>query len=155
MIKHMWSILCNKMITDTTTNTVTLIDIIEEVSGVVKLKKSDLNNQLTMPLNYSLVSMWYKEKPNDLTEMNCEVKVTLITPEKKEVNQDPVSFHFPSANRRLRTQINIQGFPVTVSGDYYFKVEFRENTKDEFKVVSQFPIQVVIDRQLDRANDIQ
>lgn len=154
-IKHIWSILCSQMIVDSITNNVSLIGIIEEVGAEVRLQKNDLQNDLIMPLNYSLVTMWYKEKKDETNEINGQIRITLISPEAKEFKQEPVALHFPKGNRRLRTHVNIQGFPITASGDYVFRVEVREDEKDQFTTVSEFPIQVVINRKFEDSPELQ
>ncbi|MDO8498570.1 MAG: hypothetical protein Q7S44_02185 [bacterium] len=140
MIKHIWSVLCQKSSVDQQSNNVSLFDVFEALEvGInpdTNIKASD-NSEFIIPIQYQVVSLW---TITDTGNNEGEVRITLINPDGKEkilVNSD---LKFPADKRRMRSINQIQGLPVNKNGDYHFIVELKQEEK--FQKVADLPLEV-------------
>lgn len=140
MIKHIWSVLCQKSSIDQQSNNVSLFDVFEAlevgINPVVNIKTAD-NPEFNIPVQYQVVTLW---TITDAKNNEGEVHITLIYPDGKEkilVNSD---LKFPAGKRRMRSINQIQGLPVNKSGDYHFIVELEQEGK--FQKVADLPLEV-------------
>lgn len=140
MIKHIWSVLCQKSSVDQQSNNVSLFDVFEAlevgINPTTNIKPSD-NPEFNIPIQYQVVSLW---SITDAKNNEGEIQVTLINPDGKEkilVNSD---LKFPAGKRRMRSINQIQGLPVNKSGDYHFIVELKQEEK--FQKVADLPLEV-------------
>ncbi len=143
-INHIWTVLCRESILNQDDNAISLIGVVEEVQGTLitlpdkPLRESD---KKPVPLNLELVTTWTKD---DDKEIAIQVRVILLDPNNTEMMNVINNSIFPSNSKRLRTRLKVQGFPVTVSGRYIFKVSLKTNVDKDYKLVSEIPIDVKI-----------
>lgn len=140
MIKHIWSVLCQKSSVDQQSNNVSLFDVFEALEVGIKpatnIKTSD-NPEFNIPIQYQIVSLW---TINDAKNNEGEVRITLINPDGKEKILVSSDLRFLADKRRLRSINQIQGLPVNKSGDYHFIVELKQEEK--FQKVADLPLEV-------------
>lgn len=131
MIKHIWSVLCERIITDQQTNLTSYLTALEGISA----------NKLPIVIqNISLGSRWFKDSTNEET---LKFRVLLITPDRKEkiLIEDDKTFKSPNH----RTNIVLNGFPAHQAGAYHFIVQiFQENT---WVTVSEIPFIISLQEQ--------
>ncbi|MEK7518011.1 MAG: hypothetical protein AAB583_05700, partial [Patescibacteria group bacterium] len=53
----------------------------------------------------------------------------------------------PKTSRRHRSRMKITGMPLTKQGDYIFQVKIKEEGADDFRLVSELPLEVKINLQ--------
>lgn len=140
MIKHIWSVLCQKSSVDQTSNNVSLFDVFEAlevgINPTSNMKVSD-NPEFNIPIQYQIVSLWTitDDKNNE-----GEVRIILIGPDGKEKILIDSELKFPTGKRRMRSINQIQGLPLNKSGDYHFIVELKQEEK--FQKVADLPLEV-------------
>jgi len=135
MINHIWSVLCRESIIDIDSNTISLINVVEEL--IVDLKpdvKLPMGEKLNINVNYEVVSMWSRDSFDDRA---IGLKIELINPDKSVVNEFTHKAVFPEKTIRLRTRIKVQGLTVTVAGVYYIQVLYRHSDSEKFKTVAR------------------
>lgn len=142
MIKHIWSVLCQKSSVDQQSNNVSLFDIFEAlevgVNPTVGTKASD-DPKFNIPIQYQIVTLWtVAGTKND----SGEIRITLINPDGKEKILVNTDLRFPPEKKRMRTINQIQGLPADKSGDYHFIVELKQEEK--FQKVADLPLEVKI-----------
>lgn len=140
MIKHIWSVLCQRSSVDQQSNNVSLFDVFEAlevgINPVSNIKTVD-NPEFNIPVQYQVVTLW---TITDAKNNEGEVRITLINPDGKEkilVNSD---LKFPPGKRRMRSINQIQGLPVNKSGDCHFIIELKQEGK--FQKVADLPLEV-------------
>jgi hypothetical protein len=131
-MKHLWSIICNRLIVDEATNNATLVDVLEEI----KIKKDFLNNNKEIILPFNLVSLWNIENKKDY---NKEIKTVIefYNPNGNKLNDFSFNFTVPlSDKKRVRTVINFNKFILDGSGVYNIKI------KQDNKTISELPLEI-------------
>lgn len=147
MIKHIWSVLCKKSIIDSETNNVTLSEVLEQIN--IGLDKS--GKTFTAPVNIlfdcEVVSMWVK---NEKKIFSGELKIDFCNPKGDLVKDHVYPFEMLPEIKRLRTRIRFNGFPIEGAGVYSFEVYVREKGNNDFCLVSEIPMEVVVSNKASR-----
>jgi len=142
---HRFSLLCEKGIIDSGTNNISLINIVEELSVVIK--KSDyqkLNGKdvdkaefVDIPFFFEIVSFW----ENDGHKEKLDVRIDLLAPSGKVLNQFYPKFKFDSQNDKLRTTIKVDGVKINKeSGVYNYVIHYRNKESEKYKIVATVPL---------------
>lgn len=147
-IEHVWSIVCASSSVDTKTNSLSLFNVIEEITitlspdQVVSFEE-DKNGKL-LPFSHELVSIW-KKTAGFIGEVSGEIKIKLINPENKILGEfsPPSSVVIPKDKERVRTMINFSNLKIDSAGEYRLAIELAE-TGNKFKEVFSLPIGVKI-----------
>lgn len=142
MIKHIWSVLCQKSSVDQQTNNVSLFDVFEalelDVTPAQNIKAPS-NPKFNIPVQYQIVTLLSKEKA-DSNETHYNIRITLVNPEGEKQTIVDQKLPFSASKRRMRSINQIQGLPVNKSGDYHFIVELKQGEK--FQQVADLPLEV-------------
>ena len=143
-MKHIWSVLCKNSIINRETNSLTLVDCIEQVNVSLKKDTTKDRQMFFIPMNFELVSLYYDEKINK--ERKVEIYLELQDATKKKLKDFTMNFTMPKMARRLRNRIKIDSLPVTSEGLYLFKMKFREKGKKKYQVID-VPLDVFVKHQ--------
>lgn len=132
-MKHLWSIICNRLIIDEQTNNATIIDILEEI----KIKKEFLQNKKELPFFFNFVSLWFVED-KDECEKETNVIIEFYDPNNNKLNDFNFSFALPQRKKRIRTNVKFDRFILNGSGTYRIKVK-QDNIE-----VAEIPLEIII-----------
>ena len=155
-VKPIWSILCQESSVDTNTNNVSLFKILEEIKFTIRMEDFDkLNNHpkfdpskpIALPFASQLVILW--KNLSSKSNFKFPMKLILKDPDKKIIQEILNKFEFKEGKERLRSMININGIPLTKSGEYTYSVMVKQNKDANFKEVSSIPIKIDIDFKKD------
>ncbi len=130
MIKHIWSILCEKVVTDKDTGVTSYLSAIEAI--IVK------SVPVTMPF-LALGSLWRTDNP---AGDNLQFRVSLIHPESKWEKQLVTSEGTLLVTKRYRSNVVMNGSEFVQAGTYMFKVEVCNNGK--WEQVAEIPFDVTV-----------
>ena len=140
MIKHIWSVLCEKSSVDQLSNNISLFDVFEalvvDINPVPNVK-SPAGSEYNIPVQYQIVTLWTK---TDSEDVKSQVRITLVNPDGKEKILVNSELNFPPGKRRMRSINQIQGLPVGKSGDYRFIVSLNQGEK--IQKVADIPLEV-------------
>jgi len=126
MVKHIWSVLCERASVDQNTNLVSYLTCTEGLTA----KKLPAIIQ-----NLALGSRWHG-KPND----KFRLRLLLFRPDRTKKQLLETEDHvFKDSNHR--TFIILDGLPLEQGGDYIFRLEIR--TAKDWKVVHDIPLSVI------------
>lgn len=134
MLEHIWSVLCARSIIDSETNNVSIQDVVEQIT--INAEPAE-NGFLPFPLE--LITLWGRKESNNPTK-GIE-RVTFVTPSGKSQVVSEAEIDLSNAERH-RHRVKFQGLPISESGKYYFKVEFKNNN-NEWQQVSAIPLKVI------------
>jgi hypothetical protein len=132
-IEHMWSILCEKSITDQDSNNISLQNVLEQLQ-INPNENAKLGNDLnsaekTVPINFELISLWDRVVPGDIDE---QVTVALLDPEEKIIAATDHPLKLAASLQRLRFRIRYNAMKVTIPGKYRFSIRMKkENGYEE------------------------
>jgi len=143
MIKHVWSVLCQRSVVDSQTNNISIFDVFEalqvDINPTPQVKGKN-NPEYNIPLQYQVVTFISKEK-EDMKDIKYSIRVTLENSDGEKkilINQN---LTFLAHKKRMRSINQIQGLPVSKSGVYHFIVELKENG-GKFQKVADLPLEV-------------
>jgi hypothetical protein len=121
-MKLIWSVICNRIITDQKTNTVSYIDCIEEVQTP---------NFPAIMANCSIGTLWKKEAAG---EENLKARVYIDYPSgKSEQLIETEIIQVLKPHHRLSFQLD--GFPLKEEGLHLFRIEL--SISDKWKPISE------------------
>ncbi len=114
MIKHIWTILCERVSIDRETNLLSYLTCIEEISA----KQFPATHQIL-----SIGSIWHTDNPGNEV---LKLKVTLTAPDSSEIDLiEPKDIIVEK--ERHRTNIVLQNLRFEKAGVYIFKIKFKQN----------------------------
>lgn len=150
MIGHVWSVLCLRSIIDRRTNNISLIDVIEEVTVQGSVPHEPEGKTPALPLTLTLVSLWGRE-PEDQPAKG-EVRISLLTPNHKELKD--LSVHTLDLSEKLRMRMfnNSPFLPFYGPGTYRFRVQVKEEGETEWKEVASVPLNVKVEEVQEAAS---
>ena len=143
-IKHLWSILCKESVINQDDNILHINGVLEELIITLtpsKLKKGKLPDKISIPINYEVVSYWYREKAEK--QITQKIRYALFDPDKKQLFSTEKEVQIPTQTKRFRSRMKISGFPVTKQGIYYIKVDVK-NKGSKYTNLTELPIDIKI-----------
>ena len=140
MIRHAWTVICEKSIIDIDTNNISL-DVLEQLNMPNLLLPPEAEG-IILPTQLEAVSLWYRS-PSDLGEkVNGRLRVEVTGhPE----TQPPAHIEIDlTESCRLRTRVrsNTLSIPKNFSGNFYFVTEIQN--QDDWIEVSRIPVEIKI-----------
>lgn len=144
-IKHIWSVLCKESVINQDDNLISIHGVLEELNVSLMPMNSlsnKLPNKISIPMNYEVVSFWFKDKKTE--SVKAEVEYKLIDPENKELVKTIQNIEIPESIRRFRSRMKISGMPVTKEGDYVLRVSIKEQNSKKFETISELPLEIKI-----------
>lgn len=146
-MQHMWTIPCRVAIIDRTTNNVSLIDIVEEVT-VAHPDAEPAAGVPGVPMLFDIMTLWRRENP-DQPETGFS-KMSLLSPQgavlvEAETDVDLRTF------KRCRATTKLVGIPVAGPGTYQFRVERRADSSMPWEEVGRVPLDVTVDPALNES----
>jgi len=137
-MKNIWSIICEKSSIDAQTNLLSLFNCIEEIQLTIDKDKMPKSDKLVIPFNLQLISFWTIE--DGTKDNSVEIKIDLIDPKGKVLNEFPVTLKAKKGEKRLRSITNIQGVQITEGGRYCYRILQKKGAK--FEVASETPLDI-------------
>ena len=145
-MKVIWSILCQSSAVDRDTNSLSLFNIIEEVTFPAQPPQIQPEQPLPeriMLANFELVTLWMRS--------NLEVpergrgRLRIVLTEGQEVTFQEFEVDL-TQYLRFRTRVRLPGFPTGGPGIYRFIVD-RKTDASEWTEMFELPIRVVLQPQ--------
>jgi len=108
MILHVWSILCTRSVIDSSTNNISLIDVLEQLN--VNMPQSVSGSEPVVPINYEFVSYWIRGDVN--ATPRGRARLILMAANREQIG-NPSEYDVDLSNFvRLRTKVQLSGFPI-------------------------------------------
>ena len=135
MSRLVWAICCERPIVDAETNSLSLINIIEELS--VPAPEAVLGERV------HIISLWEKAADLEGREDAVRYRVTLTTPDGEVVGRSVVIDNaIPPTHARLRSVLALEGIPLKGGGRYAWRVEIEKD--EQWEAISELPLIVKI-----------
>jgi hypothetical protein len=146
-MKNIWTVLCQKSIIDKTTNNVSLIEAIDQLNvsiadEAMKSAKREGKDFVFINANLELVTLWYDEKISRARDF--DYKVNIVSSDKKEIGSLSGMINFPKETKRIRSQLLLEGLPISKSDIYSFEMFYKERGSEEFIKAGVLPIDIFV-----------
>jgi hypothetical protein len=145
-MKHIWTVLCKKSIIDSDTNNISLNESLEEVTFSVPLNQA-LEFPVSFNFDFEIVSFWTSD--NEKGGEKFFMLIEMNDPEQKVLNKFEQEILFPENKKRLRTRVKIPKLLVTKEGEYSFKIKAKKQQKENFKLLTEIPLNIIVKRTMD------
>lgn len=144
MIKHIWSVITQRAIIEGRTNSLSLIDIMEEVTvGIRRLKPTNEEiSIINIPLTYEIVSYLITNDEKNIE--NPLIKIDFINPKGNILKTFEHEIKWEQGKPRMRARITITGLSVNIPGTYIYKISLKEKSEKEFKPIAELPLDIKI-----------
>lgn len=143
-MKHIWSILCEKSVVDSQRNTISLIDVLEQVNlnmppeGISGVGEKGVN--VLMP--FELVSFWVKDEGNEAKDEEALITIEIYDPNSKRLNSVEQTIKIPAEYQRIRSRSHFNGLSVFESGVYQIRVKIRGGQESKPRTVAELPLDI-------------
>lgn len=140
MINHVWSVLCSQSITNSQTNNLSLIEILEQLT----ITGSPLSEEqeVTIPAFFDVVSLWVREPRDQLAD--GFTRILFLSPANETLRDSGEHRIDLSEYQRARTIIRIQGFTIRGAGVYHLVVQMRDQEEMNWQSVARLPLEIRI-----------
>jgi len=137
-MKNVWTVVCKNSITDSDTNSLSLLETLDEIQITYK-DKIETNEVKILPISFHVVSLWFNEDIK--TDRKFDLVVEVTDPSGKLLKDFKQECIIPAGKKRLRATTKIQGFGFTGQGKYLVSTKYRED-KTTYKKVAETPIDI-------------
>jgi len=137
MIEHIWSILCQNCLVDRNTNTISLIEAVEDL-GIVDPPPAD-GQVGVIPIHCSLVSNWERRPADQPIRGTAKFRSVRPTGEFEKEQEYAIDL---SSTQRSRTIAKISGISFRELGRHVFEVYMKEDGASDWTKVAAIPINI-------------
>lgn len=139
MIQHIWSVLCQNCLIDKTTNTISLIEVVEDLG--LPGPPLPVGEQGLIPIQCSLVSNWERIPSNQPTRGTVKFRTIRPTGECERDQEYSVDL---SSTPRSRTIARISGISFREEGRHVFEIHVKEDGATDWTKVASIPFNITI-----------
>jgi hypothetical protein len=134
MIEHVFSVLCSQTSIDSETNTVSLFNVLEQLTVF-----TESTENIRIPIHFEILSLWTRQSP-DVPERG-KARIIFCSPSNQQKQQVEMTLDLSKATN-YRSKLVSDGIELTGPGKYYFVVEFMGESKQEWQTVARLPLSV-------------
>jgi len=138
MIEHIWSVVCGRAIVDQQTNSLTLVDVMEQLE--IGAPPPSEGERGVLPMQVIVATLWRQKELG--TPAKGAYSLELKAPDDTEMFKQ-ISDVDLTAHNRLRTFNAINGIPILGPGTYRFQIRLRLDGQEDWIEVSSLPLEVV------------
>ncbi len=127
-IKNLWTIVAQSSAVDRDSNSLSLFDIVEEITFQVG---GVIPDKAVLPFNLQVVSLWERDEVG--TDFDLKLKIILRDPKNQILHEGEGAIKMEPTHKRFRLRAQFQGFPVTVPGTYRYEIISAQPEKTDGK----------------------
>lgn len=145
-IKVLWSMICNSTSTDQQMNTISLFNVIEEVTVTPSAEatpEKTFKSGLLVRHPFEIVTLFSRTEENVSKSLDFEFKIILLDPLGKSLMDNVFPARIEKNKKRLRVNIKINGIKITMEGNYIFKIySIGEGSMEEELALIPFDVKI-------------
>lgn len=135
MIDHIWSILCSNTAIDYETNSVSIFNVIEQITII-----ADAQLEIQLPISFELISLWSRSDEKH----PCKGRMRAVFCNHNGDRKDQAELDIDLGNVLFfRTRIKMNGIDLHGAGIYKFLIELQQEDENEWEQVSVQPVSVI------------
>ena len=135
MIRHAWTVICNRLVVDKESNNLSL-DVLEQIEIELGAPAPDAKVKL-FPIELRIVSLWYRD---GAVAEGASAYADFVDPNGQPLGR--FEFTIELEKERHRTIGQLPAVPYTVDGTYRVIVRLRAG--DELMEVAQVPLAIAL-----------
>ncbi len=128
MIKHIFSLICNRTSIDKDTNSLSIFNVIEQITVFSEPEKT-----VQLPMHFEIISQWMRSEENIPCSSNA--KIYLCDPQ--GISKTNVEIKIDLLKNIVgRTIIRVSGIELRGPGMYKFQIEIQQENTEWIKIAS-------------------
>lgn len=132
----MGGIVCESSAIDSITQNFSAFKIIDQITADVRstdpTKTARSLEKIVMPMAFQVISLWKRNKQSDFGKpIEQKVMMEILDPNQKVLAKNPFQVILPLDKIRSRAIINVQGMPVSETGEYCLQMKEATDTGEE------------------------
>lgn len=138
-VKHYWTIICSRAIVDQERNTISLIDVLEQIN--IKLPDETKNDDapVILPIPMTVASYWQRDTVG--VAEHRRTRLTILDPDNHIMVQSEQGVDLTS-HERSRNMLYIDKFPFRGEGAYLFVIDVLNEKSNEWDEVAVVPLEI-------------
>ena len=138
MLKVLIFVPCQKLIIGQDNNS-SIISVIESLNINVDAKFPE---DAALPITWSVLTLWhrYEDAPQDII---YQQRVEGVASNGKTILEGEQEFIVSNRNVNVRNIMEVQGFPIGISGVLNLRLLVRRKSEEPWQLASEFPIGIV------------
>ncbi len=140
-MKHVWSIMCQRSIIDRDTNTLSLLDTIEELNIPIIKEKFEKEGRITIRTIFNFVHLILRDKKKEKEEGNILIEFYNPNNEKHK-NKIIQKFVIEKPHNRIRVRIFVGPISFNKPGRYNFVIKLKSENENRYTKVAELPLDV-------------
>jgi hypothetical protein len=152
MARHVWSVLCEKVLVDHTSKLVSLVEVIERIN-VQEDPEHTISNELAkaratgkrglnIPVRFTLASWWVRS--NYAVAESPTVRVRIQNEAYEELYEKVVALNLGDPNTGGRVLLNFDKMPFTGFGRYWLIVDEPGHDGADWNPATMIPIELAL-----------
>ncbi len=132
----MGGIVCESSAIDSITQNFSAFKIIDQITMEVRstdsTKTAKSLEKIVVPINFQVISLWKRNNQSDFgKQMDQKVMMEILDPNQKVLAKNFFQVILPLDKIRSRAILNVQGMPVSDTGEYCIQMKEITNTEEE------------------------
>lgn len=151
-IRYMGGVICSSSAVDQTTQNLSAFSVIDQINVTAKRKDSskpiESNEKVVAPIQFQVITMWKRADLADSgKDVSSTVEAELLDADGRVLHTGTFDLPMPATIIRSRYILNIQGLPITGTGEYCFQFRTLTPSGDKSEVLARLCIDVVVTRE--------
>jgi hypothetical protein len=136
MARHIWSVLCERVLVDASSRSVSLMEVADDIAVEGEIPRG---GDVAAPVELALVSDWARE--GGLPEQGA-TRFTLHAPDERLLAEGTEIQVNLVDEERVQTVGQIHLLPLAGPGRYEFVVQYRRDIKEPWATQSRIPLDI-------------
>ena len=136
MARHVWSVFCERALVDKHTESVSLINVVEEFILEGELPA----NRVDLPIQAALVSYWTRSTRD--TPEYCRTRMRVVSPSGESLATGHAWKLDLMDETRAQLVGHIEMLPLQGAGIYQLVIEYRSEQEDAWNEATRIPLEV-------------
>lgn len=144
-MKHIWSLLCEKVIVDSETNNLTLFNTLEQVALTIPAAdfKEGVKKGAVAAFPSEVVSLWSRDASDTQSKEEINLLIEVYDPENAKIGEHQRKIDIAEGIKRIRTRTYMGGVKITKNGTYLFKVK-QILSDGNVETAAEIPLDIIV-----------
>ncbi len=146
-MRHAWSALAQNSFVDRETGLISLISIVEQITGLPLERQTVVEPPETIPISVHLVSQFWRSDPSLPERGSVRVRIHGAEGQRADLVECDVDL---SSRKRANIILKINGLPYLGQGEYEFDIE--ESADGAWRHLASIPLEVRLRAESDTSH---
>lgn len=148
--RHLWSIPCRFASVDKESNSLSLFNVIEEITVSSKVENLEQKEgaigtegaAIIAPLEFAIVTLLERLDDKDRGSMIKNAEIEIVDPSERSLLKREFEINFQQGFKRMRHILKMNGLKITTAGTYKFCISIKESKEELSELVAQIYVDV-------------